>query len=335
MPDIQRPLYSSITVKNKLPVNFLGQDISLFEKALSETIPASHYWDLQNALLLKDTVFRNFRFWQKYSHLTPLPLRSKVLRLGLLFFSKKRIEKGVWITDNWSVNYFHWFTDALTRLENVRIYLSGHTVLLPARIKKFEYTWKSLELLGYSYTFLDDKTPTSINELILPSHATNSGGFIPTLINSVRENFLSGSKQTKPFRKIYISRRKAEKRRLLNEEQFIDKLKQHDFEVHCLEDYTLQQKITLMNESTVVIGLHGAGLTNMLFMQAGTSVIELRKEGDTHNNAFFSLASALEIKYYYFKCEADDTDMQKVDFKMPESELNNLITILAKGVFNL
>ena len=332
MPDIQKPLYSRTTVKNKLPINLVDQDFPLFEKALSETIPASHYWNLQNALLLKDTVFRNFRFWQKYSHLTPLPFRSKVLRLSLLIFSKKRIEKGVWITDNWSRGYSHWFADALMRLENVRNYLSGHTVLLPACLKQVEYTWRSLELLGYSYTFLDDKTPFRIDELILPSHATNSGNFIPTLINSVREKLLSGLKQTKPFRKIYISRQKAKRRRLLNEEQFIDKLKQYGFEVHCFEDYTFQQQLTLMNESIVVIGLHGAGLTNMLFMQAGTSVIELRKEDDTHNNCYFSLASALEIKYYYFKCEADDMITQNANFKIPESEVNNLITTLAKGI---
>jgi capsular polysaccharide biosynthesis protein len=332
MTDKKIVLFSETSVKNKLPINFSDKDISLFQNALTEKIPSSYYWSLKNAIILKDTVFRHFRFWQKYSHLTPLPFRSKVLRLALLIFPKKRIEKGVWITDNWSGGYSHWFADALMRLENVRINLSGHTVLLPAKLKQFEYTWRSLELLGYSYTFLDDKTPFSIDELILPSHAANSGNFIPTLINSVRENFLSGLKPIKPFRKIYISRQKAKRRRLLNEEQFIDKLKQYGFEVHCFEDYTFQQQLTLMNESIVVIGLHGAGLTNMLFMQAGTSVIELRKEDDTHNNCYFSLASALEIKYYYFKCEADDMNTQKANFKIPGSELNSLITTLAKGI---
>ena len=66
----------------------------------------------------------------------------------------------------------------------------------------------------------------------------------------------------------------------------------------------------MMLNAKYLISNHGAGLTNMLFMQAGTSVLELRRENDGHNNCYFAQASALNLKYYYQLCksENDDTD---------------------------
>ena len=291
-------LNPEMQVHNTLPNNLKEEDFHLFENAIEEKIPASYCWQLNNALLLKDTVLRNFRVWYNYSHLTPLNFKSRIKRLLLLFYKKRKIEKGVWITDNWSSGYFHWFADALTRLESVSTYLSGHVVLLPESYKSSGYICQSLELLNFSYIFLNDKVPNRVKDFFLPSHSALTGNFNPGIINTLREKFLSKDNLIKPFRKIYISRQNARARRLLNEEQLILELKKFDFEIHLFEDYTLKQQIAFMSECIILIGLHGAGLTNMLFMQPGTSVVELRKDDDSHNNCYFSMASALAINDY-------------------------------------
>lgn len=41
----------------------------------------------------------------------------------------------------------------------------------------------------------------------------------------------------------------------------------------------------------------------MLFMAPESSVLELRKKNDDHNNCYFSLAAALDVKYYYLECQ--------------------------------
>ena len=304
-----------------MPLNFLKQDFCLFERAIVEKLPASYYWHLQNAFVLKDTIFINFKFWDEYSHISSLHFKSKLKRILLLLFRKRQIQKGVWITDNWSSGYFHWFSDALTRLEAVRPFLSGHIVLLPENYKSCKFICQSLEILKYSYMFLNDRLPNRVSELYLPSHTARTGNFNPHIIKSLRERFLSAERLEKPFRKIYISRKKAKRRRLLNEEQFLLTLINLNFEIHYFEDYTLQQQIKLMSECMMLVGIHGAGLTNMLFMQPGTSVIELRKEDDHHNNCFFSMASALDINYYYFKCKANNSYTQDADFEIPEQEI--------------
>jgi capsular polysaccharide biosynthesis protein len=55
-----------------------------------------------------------------------------------------------------------------------------------------------------------------------------------------------------------------------------------------------------------VVANHGAGLANMLFLSEKSSVFELRKFGDSHSNCYFILASALDLKYYYQACQAEN-----------------------------
>ena len=63
-------------------------------------------------------------------------------------------------------------------------------------------------------------------------------------------------------------------------------------------------QVRLLAEASDLISNHGAGLTNMLFMAPGTRVTEIRLEGDTHNNCYFSLARAGQLDYRYVLASA-------------------------------
>jgi hypothetical protein len=56
----------------------------------------------------------------------------------------------------------------------------------------------------------------------------------------------------------------------------------------------------------MLIGNHGAGLTHACWMLPGTALFELRRQGDSANNCYYSLAGALGIRYYYLMCKAAD-----------------------------
>ena len=47
----------------------------------------------------------------------------------------------------------------------------------------------------------------------------------------------------------------------------------------------------------IIIGIHGAGLSNMIFMPFGSSVLEIRPYDDVANNCFYSLAATLNLNY--------------------------------------
>jgi capsular polysaccharide biosynthesis protein len=78
-----------------------------------------------------------------------------------------------------------------------------------------------------------------------------------------------------------------------------------------------------MSQTIHLIGLHGAGLTNMLFMREGGKVLELRNQNDAHNNCYFSLASELNLDYFYLLNQGNTNDTHTVDIIVDIDELRN------------
>ncbi|WP_310621072.1 glycosyltransferase family 61 protein [Flexibacterium corallicola] len=79
----------------------------------------------------------------------------------------------------------------------------------------------------------------------------------------------------RPYRKIYVSRRDARIRRILNEEQLEKFLLRKGFDIICPGELSHPEQVKIFNEAKVIIGAHGAGLTNILFSQSGGVVLEL------------------------------------------------------------
>ena len=63
-----------------------------------------------------------------------------------------------------------------------------------------------------------------------------------------------------------------------------------------LEGMTLKEQILLFRDSTVAIGIHGAGLSNVVFQRPGAALIEL---GDVEKPCFEPLATKLDVRYWH------------------------------------
>jgi capsular polysaccharide biosynthesis protein len=92
-----------------------------------------------------------------------------------------------------------------------------------------------------------------------------------------------------------------------------------------MEDLSFSDQRNLMNETNFLISNHGAGLTNMLFMKEGSSVIELKSNAEDINNCFFNLASALNHKYFYTINSGDSPDVQKSNITVDLEKLKTLL----------
>lgn len=89
----------------------------------------------------------------------------------------------------------------------------------------------------------------------------------------------------------YISRnvRECKARRLLNESELIEPLKRAGFSIYTMEHMTFEDQIRLFRSSEVITGLHGAGLSWLIFCHPGTLVLEIKEVG----------ASDSEFKRHY------------------------------------
>jgi hypothetical protein len=78
--------------------------------------------------------------------------------------------------------------------------------------------------------------------------------------------------------------------------------------------------------------MHGAGMTNMLFMEGGGFVLEMRNREGPRNNALFALAGACELQYAYLQCKPADEANDKspnADVICSPAKLDSLLEQLA------
>jgi len=338
--EVISPIYPQTVARRKLPVNFDQTHLPLFEGELERIIPESKLLRFSEVLaspeglLFEGTRILPESFAFPY-HLDQWKRRSvlKFLTTNYVFRKRRRIDAdALWITDYWSTGYFHWLADALTRLFVVKDRLRDLLLVLPAKFKTFEFVESSLKAFGVTNVdFIGDNEFIEFRSLFIPSHTAPSGHYNADAIRDVRSILLSVyGDQVGEGERLYISRGRAGKRRIINEDEIAAILRGFGFVTVRTEELSFEQQVRTLSRARYVVSNHGAGLTNTLFMQEGGSVLELRHHADRINNCFFTLASALELNYFYQTCAAGNTkaDPHEADLLVDPDELERNLRLL-------
>ncbi len=113
---------------------------------------------------------------------------------------------------------------------------------------------------------LDSGDLVRVEELLLPSFpAWRFSGWLPSWYLTELRAALLPEREPRRSGRIFITRRG--RRRILNEGEVVRRLSRHGFVPVDLEDLSFEEQIDLFYDAEVVVGAHGAGLTNMLFSQ--------------------------------------------------------------------
>jgi capsular polysaccharide biosynthesis protein len=100
--------------------------------------------------------------------------------------------------------------------------------------------------------------------------------------------------------RIFISRK--EKRRVINEDELVAVLSKFGFKSIAPESLSVAEQVSLFAAAEVVIGAHGAALTNTVFCSPGTKVIEIFAP-DYVNPCYRKLSSQVGLEYWEFIAE--------------------------------
>ena len=324
----------------KLPVNFDEDDLSIFEHELIKELPPLEVVEMKdikassdgllfqrNRIMIESFAFpANFEKWKKRS-VVKAYVESLLLRRGRRFD-----QPVVWVTDDWSNGYFHWLCDVLPRVIIASDKLQTATLLLPPEFQNSGYVTTSLEALGISrIEYLRPNEVATCSQMFLPKHTAASGDFNEPVIEKLREKFRKqfNSDLVDSNGRIYISREKAAKRRVVNEDNVRDVLREYDFEIVHAEDLTFHEQVRKFGSARFVVAAHGAGLTNMLFMPDNSRMLEFRKVGDNVNNCYFNMSSALGIGYYYQLCTSPgNEDAHLADLYVDTGKLRENVELM-------
>jgi capsular polysaccharide biosynthesis protein len=103
--------------------------------------------------------------------------------------------------------------------------------------------------------------------------------------------------------RIYVQRGNVKRRKVLNESQIIEHLAGYNFIPVQMDHKTLLEQVQIFSQAEIVVAPHGAALTNLLFIQSGTKVIELIPWGYV-NNCYYAMTNYAGADYFYLQTEA-------------------------------
>lgn len=328
----------------RLPLNFDNKHKDIFDVVSSIELPKPYYSIYTNCAVLKNGIVINLSGIKKQSllydirlkeiggYLMVLKMFTKELLNGRFKFIKKNRLPIVTVINEWSNNYFHWLTEVLPKIYFLKKHFSEFTILIPSNFTA-EYQITSLKLMNVSFIYFEGMA--LLRKGYLPSRqAPYSAHYNPEIIkglsNEIRLkidlSFHVGSY-------IYITRCNAKIRKILNENEVIDLLRKYGFKVVEFESLSFQQQVSLSYYAEIIVSIHGAGLTNMIFCKPGTVVLEFSLKNQILDKCYYTLSDVCDLSYYYQFCNSADSSIDYysanliVDIKLLEQ---NIIQILEK-----
>ncbi len=175
--------------------------------------------------------------------------------------------------------YFHWMTDVLPRVGLAR--RAGYDpasfdwVLVNSLIHPFQR--ESLHQLGIHanrcLAFHKKELVYEMEEAVLPSLPGVPGVVPPESVDFLRNAFPAG--KTPRGRKIFIGRGEAKHRPLIHEKEIWAQLQKRGYDSVDCGKLSVQKQAEVFGSAGMVVGAHGAALTNLVFCYPGTRVVEL------------------------------------------------------------
>jgi len=297
-------------------LGFVVSDNKIVKELLSQTFALERYQDLLKKINIADRV--------------PKKIKGKVAVLT-------RVSTDI---------YGHWLVDVLGRLEFLRMHdIAYDWLYVPFNCR---YMHETLTLLGVDPSKIiqpfNDNFYIQADELIVPSltirriPALEEVSFSPTHpctfycadwnINFLRTTFLPYAAVLLAHRtfpeKIFISRKDATSRRMLNEDEVFALFEPYGFEQVSMTHMSFIEQVALFHHAKVIVGAHGSSLTNLLFCEPGTKVVEIFQ--NQFDSGFWQLSDQRKLDHYCIKTQEDDPLQSfKVDTYIPIGTIQSFV----------
>lgn len=231
-----------------------------------------------------------------------IPIRA--LAATLVRPRGKLLDSAVTLVNAWSDSYFHWVTEILPRVAVLmEAGINCPSPIVRGKMKPWQR--ESLAMLGVEAGRVVEAAGCILaRRLLIPGFpralAEDCEFSVPSPWSlEVMRKRICGSSACADGANVWISRRKAWGRRILNENEVLALLSDLKFQVAMLEDMTFSAQVELFRRARVVVGPHGAGLANIAFCRQGTRVVEV--VGKFVNASFLTLAASLGLRYFLFQ----------------------------------
>lgn len=306
----QKKINKSLQIQNlsklkSLPFAFrVEPDTIAFHDSSSINIKNITVLDGSGVILYKDNVIHdNYIYNLTNSQLNEFDISRR-------FFIKNTInlKKAVILSTFGSQGYYHWMMEVISKLlyliEN-KIDFKDFVLVFSGRRMEFHKDFFKLLGLNNEQVFMGEKSrPFKVNNAIVPLFPHPIGNPSQETLDLLNKYLVTSLEIGFQDEMIYISRKFAKKRKILNEKELDAILNRYNIKTVYLEFMNLEEQIQLFKKVKLVIGPHGAGFTNILFSKKGTIIVELFPK--SYNNvSFYNLSNLIGANYYILEFNND------------------------------
>lgn len=332
----------NIIKKACFPINYANE--SNFSK-ITYTPKPTYLARLPWTLLLAPNplAISQFRgYWQDSLSLNTLPAipqitgkEEEVLMLRGNVAPRVINEPTILLTNGSKNNYYHWHINMLPiACSSKQKINSGKFRVISHYLNKWQK--RSLQLLGVDLLAIEqvDGEILLCRSLIYSSCLSKISFLLPKNIKSTFEsvkncfweNVESPLKQSPEL--IFISREDTGRRKLLNESEVFNALESLGFVKVNPGSLSYDQQIQTFANAKVIVGQHGAGLTNIGFAPSDCKVIEILSENYI-NICYWRLTQVLDHKYAYIVAKVDEAQKH---LQYHQTECNVSVDAVINGV---
>lgn len=289
-PDISyKEAYPAHSFKfDPLPVidnHYLHPFQGVFENTFVLTIPHGQVFGLDGWVLSKGKLIQEL-IWQ---NVFPSPtLLQQIKNKEPKSISKKLAV----IAQSGYTYYYHWIAEVIGRLALLEMQDIQYDQVYAPMDKP--YMQETLALWGIPADKIiaaSDQKLYTADQLIVPSLVSKvKTDGCPRLVHYLPKNILlyirnkflkavqkapSSHSQQVFSRKIFLSRKDATARKMLNEDEVFAIFQEKGFQRYTLSELSIVDQIRLFNQADIVVGALGSNLTNVIFCHPKAQVIDI------------------------------------------------------------
>lgn len=331
-------LFPALNVVRKPPPNY--EEMHVLKKDFihfTELIPPVYLIEIENAfvspfgivykngLVVKESVYSMFKPTSFY----------------LSFYKKLLLNKIIKVKGDCTVahnsyfqNYYHWLLEAVPRLFLIKDKAPELTLILnansPGFVKQYISLFDFKEII-----YIEDDKLVKADKIIFPTYTSRGLAMYEPITQNMVQWLLAKNniqQNSNPTKNIFITRKNAKYRRLLNEDEVVAYLSSKGFEIVTLENLTVKEQMQLFADSKCVIGTQGAGMANMIYSTHGQLLITIIHE-EHPDDAYYNQTNINNTACYFFQCKGAGN----FDFKNNDDisvDINKFTEVCEQYIFN-
>ncbi len=245
-------------------------------------------------------------------------------------------------------NFYHWLADITPKLAVLKksgfVFNANDRFIVP--YANAEFCRQMVRQFGIEPDQLYETerlhTYLTADELIVPfldnKMGLKMGPWLPQLMKEQFHVGGSGADLNQPLdsRRLFIMReaKSSDGRQIDNQDELTAYLQRYGFECLQPEKYSVAEQAQIFSEASVVVGAHGAALSNIMFSRTGTVVIEFY--GAHLAPCFWAISALCDLRYFHHYCGNKDNAAHGTavarsgNLTVPLSEVESLL--VAAGI---